>query len=536
MIKESPQKFENKETFDLDEFLSNNQFNNLQLFERFLKDLFRELSNAKGGISLETFNEFINLPSYIADKIFKVFDKNNSKNLASKTFINEMLKLYNGDFQTLTKFIFDFYDFDKDGNILFEDVNQIQLLILPSQHHSEEVFKLIKESLDTFFDESKLMSYQNFLQTTENINSDIFMNLLIYLYTNKPFSNEIINYYNSDKRVGEESNLITSENMTKNKMQTNFQFGLKKMNIECNSQEKVKIQSISKEYKPLFQLNPKDIVNNKLNDNINEDFNINCNNSNRKSSIQNSKLRLSSINNFDVNNISNRDSANVFYINDGPYNYTNLDNVESFSSDKFPSPKFADNKQNKNSINSSINDDPQNKQIQNNSRSNSRLYFTSVENFFENNINNNNINNINFSSNKNSKGDLKSNNTKMKIKPPKNNLYTKGIGQNFYRMLTYSDAQHFQDLQGTIKGEAGDGNEENDLNYDDEYEDFCEPSTDERTEIHDMIVVPQLPSIRNLFDIFRKMLSKRSETDEPNLIIANKKSLTEDDIKVIFLN
>jgi Ca2+-binding EF-hand superfamily protein len=251
MRKESSQKFENKEIFDFDEFLSNNQFPNLHLLERFLKDIFRELSNTNECISPETFREFINLPSYTADKIFKVFDKADTKSLNSKAFLDGMLKLYNGDFQTLIKFIFDYYDFDKDGNIEYDDVNQIQLLILPSQHHSVEVFKFIKDSLDSFFEEYKHMSYEIFVEITENFNSDFFMNLLIYLYTNKPFSNEIISYYNYDKRLGEEANLADGRSAFNcNKDSDLKKLGLKKVQTECNLYEKRKSFSISNQYNP----------------------------------------------------------------------------------------------------------------------------------------------------------------------------------------------------------------------------------------------------------------------------------------------
>ncbi len=121
----------------------------------------------------------------------------------------------------------------------------------------------------------------------------------------------------------------------------------------------------------------------------------------------------------------------------------------------------------------------------------------------------------------------------MKIKTPKNSLYMKGIRQNFCRMVTYSDAQQFEDQQAIIKEETADNYEENDPDYD-EYEAFLEPPADERTEIHDVIVVPQMPSIRNLFMIFRKMLSTRVEEKDANGKVGHKRSLTEGDFIVFF--
>lgn len=239
MMNEAVQIFKNKESFDFDEFLANNQFENTSILERFLKDVYRELSNSKDGINKDIFREFINLPSYIADKIFNSMCKTNNKLLGLNDFLNGMKSLYNGDFLQLTKFIFDFYDFDKDGKIIYEDVKQIQLLILPSQYHNEEVFESIKDSLDSFFEDYKYLDYENFIYISENFNSDIFMNLIIYFYVNKPFSNDILNYYLSDKRLAE----MRLKNLAK--------FTFKKTFTLCEPDTRKKNFSISKQDEPL---------------------------------------------------------------------------------------------------------------------------------------------------------------------------------------------------------------------------------------------------------------------------------------------
>ena len=203
MFNETFENQENQDTFDFDEFLHLNQFSNLTILQRFLKDVWRELSTEE-GINLDTFREFICLPSYISDKIFNLFDKNKKKFLGLNDFLRGMLILYNGKYNELTKFIFDFYDFDKDGRIIYEDVKQIELLILPSQFHNDEVFECINNTLDLFFEKSRFMNYERFIEVLRNTNSDIFMNLMIYFYVNKPFSNDIINYYLSDKRLSDE--------------------------------------------------------------------------------------------------------------------------------------------------------------------------------------------------------------------------------------------------------------------------------------------------------------------------------------------
>ena len=98
-------------------------------------------------------------------------------------------------------------------------------------------------------------------------------------------------------------------------------------------------------------------------------------------------------------------------------------------------------------------------------------------------------------------------------------------------MVKQSDAQHFEESQGIIEEESRDNCEENDLDYD-EYEKIFEPPADEKSEMHHIIVMPQMPSIRNLFIIFCEIMSNRDDENEAYGKIGHKRSLTEDDVMV----
>jgi Ca2+-binding EF-hand superfamily protein len=82
------------------------------------------------GINKITFAKYIELPGIINDRLFAVFDKNKNDYLDSSEFIQGMSTLYTAGFEILMKFIFDFYDFDKDGKISKEDV-RIVLSYIP---------------------------------------------------------------------------------------------------------------------------------------------------------------------------------------------------------------------------------------------------------------------------------------------------------------------------------------------------------------------------------------------------------------------
>ena len=54
--------------------------------------------------------------------MFNLFDINKDNYIDNTEFLTSMFKLYSSDFNIKMKFIFDMYDFDKDGTISKEDV------------------------------------------------------------------------------------------------------------------------------------------------------------------------------------------------------------------------------------------------------------------------------------------------------------------------------------------------------------------------------------------------------------------------------
>jgi Ca2+-binding EF-hand superfamily protein len=59
-----------------------------------------------------------------------VFDLNNNGYLDAIEFVNGMKTLFTESYENFVKFIFDFYDFDKDGKISREDM-QLVLSFIP---------------------------------------------------------------------------------------------------------------------------------------------------------------------------------------------------------------------------------------------------------------------------------------------------------------------------------------------------------------------------------------------------------------------
>ena len=72
-----------------------------------------------------SFYDFLKLPIFISDKLFKSFKNHNKGGLLESEFVNGFYKLYMGSFEETTKIIFNLLDFDKDSEIQKEDIKFI---------------------------------------------------------------------------------------------------------------------------------------------------------------------------------------------------------------------------------------------------------------------------------------------------------------------------------------------------------------------------------------------------------------------------
>ncbi len=212
---------ETSEKVDIDEILS--QFKVPQsknaTFQNYLKEIWKDLaerSNEKHlGIDKVTFAKYFDLPGLINDRLFSVFDIDGNNFISKNEFLKGMLTLFTGDYNEMIKFIFSFYDFDKDNKITKEDI-RVVLSYIPlkiSKQESLSTFKFEKENyLDRvesqeelsnllsklFMDEStlKIDAYKSYV---EKISSECFIYILIFLLEKKPFSFHSVFCYKTDQ-------------------------------------------------------------------------------------------------------------------------------------------------------------------------------------------------------------------------------------------------------------------------------------------------------------------------------------------------
>ena len=203
---------EETEKIDLEELISSFKVQDKSAFKNYLKEIWIDLSQrnndkSNNGISKITFSSYYNLPGLISDRLFNVIDLNQSNYLEASEFINGMIILFCEEFDLNSKFIFDFYDFDKSGKISKEDIRTVLSYISLSQeiqnykdrvHSQEELYDIIEKCFSKIKGEK--MDYNDFKKVIENENSDIYLMILLFLYEKRPFTKSTLLTYSKKSK------------------------------------------------------------------------------------------------------------------------------------------------------------------------------------------------------------------------------------------------------------------------------------------------------------------------------------------------
>ena len=220
------------ETLDLSKIRKGLQIEDEELLNKYLKEIWSDLSkraskeDASKGINKITFNKYFELPGIISERLFAVFDKDKDGILNLSEFVNGMRSVFSQaeSFDSLAKFIFDFYDFRSCDKIKKDDV-RVVLSYVPLQKTDinsikEDNIEIVEENfqdrvesqeqlfhiLNIAFKDKEEMDYEEYLQVIKNVNSDIFILILMFLLEKKPFSRNTIQIYAAgDKKKSDAS-------------------------------------------------------------------------------------------------------------------------------------------------------------------------------------------------------------------------------------------------------------------------------------------------------------------------------------------
>ena len=195
-------------------------------FECYLKEVWNDLINRRmknindplyiknmqniPGLTKLIFSKYYSLPGIIGDRLFRVFDSKNKGIIEYNEFKIGMIALFCGDYEKTLRFIFDFYDFDGNGKISKEDVKVVLLYVIFSNKNLNKNFNnnddivnnnntfdnQLNDMLNICFSKkNKSINFITFTNIIENVNSDIYFMIYIFLLKHRPFSFKSIELY-----------------------------------------------------------------------------------------------------------------------------------------------------------------------------------------------------------------------------------------------------------------------------------------------------------------------------------------------------
>ena len=234
---------EEVEKINLNDITEEYEVKNTDAFKQYLKQVWKDLNSRSGddnekGIDKVTFQKYYELPGLISERLFSVFDKNNTGYLTLQEFTENMITLFSSDLEQLLLFILKFYDFDRDQKITKEDVRVVLSYIPIYKKRKNKKNKGLKfdtedyndrlksqkelhEKLDIIFGDKESLDFNEFSDIIKNKNSDIFLFILVFLYEHRPFSPETVKNLENIKKsprfsLKKKDNLIASPNLDSN--------------------------------------------------------------------------------------------------------------------------------------------------------------------------------------------------------------------------------------------------------------------------------------------------------------------------------
>ena len=231
------------EKINLNDITDEYEVKNTDAFKQYLKQVWKDLNSRSGedndqGIDKVTFQKYYELPGLISERLFAVFDTNNTGYLTLQDFTENMITLFSSDLEKLLQFILKFYDFDRDMKITKEDVRVVLSYIPVYKKRKNKKNKGLKfdtddftdriksqkelhEKLDIIFGDKESLGFNEFSDIIKNKNSDIFLFILVFLYEHRPFSPETVKNLENIKKSPrfspkKKDNLIASPNLDTN--------------------------------------------------------------------------------------------------------------------------------------------------------------------------------------------------------------------------------------------------------------------------------------------------------------------------------
>ena len=347
--------------------------NNKTLIINFLNEVYANIyKRCNNKFDSYTFQEVINLPMIISDKIFYTLTEHQSEKISLNRFSKGIYNLFFDYIDNKVKLIFDIFDFDND-----KIINKYDVFLLLSHFHLIEnttnFINLIENIINETFKNSNILSKDELIFFCKNNNSDIFFLMIIFLnaYINLIRDNELMQYglsmnyskFKNSTNINENNNYFFDyNNLLEYKISNSLinylsqitihSINLSKIKSYINNNEKCEEDeeeekeekedkvSISEDEEELEDLNnfENDVVNifDKLTKQTEKkhlfEINNNNNKNNSKKNIFNSPQNYDKLNTYSCNKSNILYSPNKEYLNNGQLKYAfslnyNLNNL-----------------------------------------------------------------------------------------------------------------------------------------------------------------------------------------------------------------
>ena len=183
--------------------------NNKTIIVNFLTEIYANIYIRCNSIfDSYTFQEVINLPMIISDKIYNALATQENK-LTLDDFSQGIYEMFFAPIEIKAQFIFDVFDFNRDNFIEKDDV----FLLLAHFHlieNTTNTIQYLEELIDNCFGYRKTFKKEEYMNLLQTKNADIFILMIIFInnYTTIIKDNELRQYKESINYQKFESNQI----------------------------------------------------------------------------------------------------------------------------------------------------------------------------------------------------------------------------------------------------------------------------------------------------------------------------------------
>ena len=198
------------------------------------------------GLTKLIFSKYYSLPGIIGDRLFRVFDLKKNDVIELNEFTTCMNILFCDSYEKTLRFIFDFYDFDGDGKISKEDIRVVLSYVTYSNendlekdkslysnnniNNNDKITQITKKLYESsvknqnelfdllekcFENKEELIDYISFADIVNNINSNLYFMIYIFLLGKRPFSFKSIQLYNINDKLLSKSDIYFNINENK---------------------------------------------------------------------------------------------------------------------------------------------------------------------------------------------------------------------------------------------------------------------------------------------------------------------------------